>query len=34
MAEHYSIPTNNGVGVDAGIKDLAIISDGTVFNNY
>ena len=29
----YSIPTNNGVGVDVGIKDLAIVSDGTVFKN-
>ena len=29
----YSIPTNNGIGVDVGIKDLAIVSNGTVFKN-
>ena len=29
----YNIPTNNGIGVDLGIKDLAIYSDGKIYKN-
>lgn len=28
-----SIPTNNGIGIDLGVKDLAICSDGSTYKN-
>ena len=30
---YVDIPINNGIGVDLGIKDLAICSDGSVYKN-
>ena len=31
--ENTEQPTNNGVGIDIGIKDLAICSDGNIYKN-
>jgi len=34
-AEVHELPkTNSSVGIDVGIKDFAILSDGTVFKNH
>ena len=30
---NYELPTNDGIGIDLGIKDLAICSDGNVYKN-
>lgn len=30
---HYPTPTNEGIGIDLGIKDFAICSNGTTFKN-
>lgn len=30
---NYNVPTNQGIGIDLGIKDLAICSDGKVYKN-
>ena len=31
--ENNEIPTNEGIGVDLGVKDLAICSDGNIYGN-
>lgn len=33
VADNTETPTNDGLGVDIGIKDLAICSDGTIYPN-
>ena len=33
VEESIEIPTNNGVGIDLGIKDLAICSDNNIYKN-
>ena len=33
VEESTEIPTNNGIGIDLGIKDLAICSDGNTYKN-
>ena len=33
VEESTEVPTNNGVGIDLGIKDLAICSDGNTYKN-
>lgn len=33
MDDNTSIPTNEGIGIDLGIKDLAICSDGITYKN-
>ena len=33
VEESTTVPTNNGVGIDLGIKDLAICSDGNTYKN-
>ena len=31
--DNYNIPKNKGIGIDLGIKDLAVCSDGKVYKN-
>jgi putative transposase len=31
--DNIEIPTNEGIGIDLGVKDLAICSDGNIYNN-
>nr|DAK38281.1 MAG TPA: endonuclease [Caudoviricetes sp.] len=33
LADNTSIPSNEGIGIDLGIKDLAICSDGITYKN-
>lgn len=33
VEESTEVPTNNGIGIDLGIKDLAICSDGNTYKN-
>ena len=33
IEESIEVPTNNGIGIDLGIKDLAICSDGNTYKN-
>ena len=33
VEESTEMPTNNGIGIDLGIKDLAICSDGNIYKN-
>ena len=33
VKESTEMPTNNGIGIDLGIKDLAICSDGNIYKN-
>ena len=33
VEESIEVPTNNGIGIDLGIKDLAICSDGNTYKN-
>jgi putative transposase len=33
VPEHSEQPTNDGIGIDLGIKDLAICSDGNTYKN-
>lgn len=33
IRDNYEIPTNHGIGIDVGIKDLAICSDGNTYKN-
>ena len=33
VEENTEMPTNNGIGIDLGIKDLAICSDGNIYKN-
>ena len=33
VEESIEVPTNNGVGIDLGIKDLAICSDNNIYKN-
>lgn len=33
VEENIEMPTNNGIGIDLGIKDLAICSDGNTYKN-
>lgn len=33
IEDNYSIPNNNGIGIDLGIKDLAICSNGMTYKN-
>lgn len=33
IADNTNIPTNEGIGIDLGIKDLAICSDGITYKN-
>lgn len=33
VEENNEIPTNEGIGIDLGVKDLAITSDGNIYGN-
>lgn len=33
IRDNCEIPTNDGIGIDVGIKDLAICSDGNIYKN-
>lgn len=33
VEDSTTIPLNNGIGIDLGIKDLAVCSDGNIYKN-